>query len=108
MRRILIASFLLQGLLSAQDTVAPTTDERVGPLRGENKGDYNIVQSWEFGYRFASLGGNQDKYRSDVNYRDGIRLLNSSLTVNSKDGHGKWFDEIALSRRGEGNRPVRG
>ena len=105
MKNTLFAIFFLTSALVAQETVAPTTGERVGPPRGENKGDYNIVQSWEFGYRFASLGGNQDKYRSDVNYRDGIRLLNSNLTVNSKDGHGKWFDEIVLSTQGLGNDP---
>jgi hypothetical protein len=67
------------GALLAQDTVAPTTGEKVGPVRGENTGDYNVVQSWEFGYRFASIGGSQDEYRSDVNYTDGFRLLSSSL-----------------------------
>ncbi|MES1261579.1 MAG: hypothetical protein ABUS49_07585, partial [Acidobacteriota bacterium] len=92
MRKTVLAIFFASGLLPAQDTVAPTTDERVGPGRGEDKGDYNIVQSWEFGYRFATLGGDQDKYRSDVNYHDGVRLLNSNFTVNSRDGHGKWFD----------------
>ena len=66
----------------AQDTVAPTTGESTLPVRGENKGDYNIVQSWELGYRFATVGGDDGKYRSDVNYGDGIRLLSSYLTVN--------------------------
>jgi hypothetical protein len=105
MSKILFSMFLIPAFLMGQDTVAPTVDERVGPLRGENQGDYNIVQSWEVGYRFATIGGNQDKYRSDVNYRDGIRLLGSNLTVNSKDGKGHWFDEIILSTQGLGNDP---
>src|SRR5882672_6029617 len=106
MRRLISAiPFLLAQILLAQDTIAPTVDEKVGPLQGADKGDFNIVQSWEFGYRFVSIGGNQDKYRSDVNYRDGIRLLNSNLTVNSKDGKGHWFDEIVLSTQGLGNDP---
>jgi hypothetical protein len=105
MRKIYFAVLFMPAFLMAQDTVAPTVDEKVGPARGENKGDYNIVQSWEFGYRFAEVGGNQDKYRSDVNYGNGIRLLNSNLTVNSKDGKGHWFDEIVLSTQGLGNDP---
>lgn len=105
MSKLLLAIFLIPATLLGQDTVAPTVDEKTGPPRGENKGDYNIVQQWELGYRFATLGGNQDKYRSDVNYRDGIRLLNSNLTVNSKTGHGRWFDEILLSTQGLGNDP---
>ncbi len=77
------------------------------PPRGEEAGDYNVVQSWEFGYRFASIGGDEGKYRSDVNYRDGVRLLGSYLTVNSKDGHGRWFDEIVLTHAGAGQRSLR-
>ena len=73
MTKNFLTILLAPAFLLAQDTVAPSVDEKVGPLRGENRGDYNIVQSWEFGYRFASLGGNSDKYRSDVNYHDGIR-----------------------------------
>jgi len=94
-----------QVLAWAQDTVAPTTGESTIPARGENAGDYNVVQSWEFGYRFASVGGNDGKYRSDVNYGDGIKLLNSYLTVNSREGKGRWFDEIVLTSQGLGNDP---
>lgn len=109
MRRSLAISILasiasLPGV-NAQDTIAPTTNEQVGPARGENTGDYNIVQSWEFGYRYALVGGDEGKYRSDVNYRNGVRLLNSYLTVNSKDGHGRFYDEIVLSTQGLGNDP---
>ncbi len=90
---------------AAQQPVAPTT-ERVGnPTRGENAGNYNVVQSWELGYRFSEVGGNEGEYRSDVNYGNGIRLLGSSLTVNSKNGHGKYFDELVLTTQGLGNDP---
>jgi len=88
-----------------QDTIAPTTGESTLPVRGENTGDYNVVQSWELGYRFATVGGDDGKYRSDVNYGNGIRLLSSYLTVNSRDGHGRWFDEITLTTQGLGNDP---
>ena len=96
---------LLPCLVLAQDTVAPTTDESTAPARGENAGAYNVVQSWELGYRYATVGGDDGKYRSDVNYHDGVRLLSSYLTVNSRDGHGRWFDEIVLTTQGLGNDP---
>jgi len=96
---------LLPGLLGAQETVAPTTGVSTLSPRGENTGDYNVVQSWEFGYRFASVGGDGGKYRADINYGNGIRLLSSDLTVNSRDGHGHWFDEIVLTTQGLGNDP---
>jgi hypothetical protein len=105
MRNLLLSLLLVPAFLPAQETVAPTTGEQVGPPRGENKGDYNIVQSWELGYRWHLVGGDDGKYRSDVNYRNGVRLLSSYLTVNSKDGHGKLYDEIVLQTQGLGNDP---
>jgi hypothetical protein len=51
------------------------------------------------------VGGNLGKFRSDVNYSNGIRLLASSLTVHSREGSGPWFDEIVLTTQGLGNDP---
>ncbi len=105
MTNIRFAIILLPALLAAQDTVAPTWGEQVGSTRGTNKGDYNIVQNWETGYRFMSVGGDRGKYSSDVNYRDGIRLLSSQTSVYSKAGKGRYFDEFVLSTQGLGNDP---
>jgi hypothetical protein len=99
------ALLLFPALAPAQDTVAPTTGEATLPPRGENAGNYNVVQSWEFGYRFATVGGDDGKYRSDVNYGNGVRLLSSYLTVNSRDGQGHYFDDLSLTTQGLGNDP---
>ena len=82
-----------------RQTVAPTP-EQVGPARGENTADYNITNSFETGYRFSLIGGDLGMYRSDVNYGNGLRLLGSNLTIDSKDGHGHFFDEILLNTWG--------
>jgi hypothetical protein len=95
--------FLAQAGL-AQEVVAPTP-EQAGPARGENTGDYNVVESFETGYRFGVVDGSVGTYRSDVNYGNGIRLLSSNLTVNSRDSHGRWFDQIVLTTVGLGNDP---
>src|SRR4051812_45563905 len=102
MRRLIL--FLIPGALMAQQTVAPT-NEPVGSVRGTNTGEYNVLNSFETGWRFALVGGDLGKYRSDVNYRNGLRLLSSSLEVHSREGHGKWFDEILLNTLGLGNDP---
>src|SRR5262249_13665600 len=81
--------------LSAQPVVAPTPAQ-VGPTRGQNWEDYNVTNSFETGYRFAVVDGNRGVYRSDVNYGNGIRVLGTSFTMNSKDGHGRYFDSIVL------------
>jgi hypothetical protein len=88
----------------AQQTVAPT-NEPVGSSRGDNVGNYNIDNSFETGYRFVTVGGNGEKYQSDENFHDGVRLLSSYLNVTSKDGHGLLFDHIVLTTQGLGGDP---
>jgi hypothetical protein len=94
----------LAGAANAQQVAAPTPAQ-VGPLRGENSGGYNIVNSFETGYRFRDVDGSLGAYRSHVNFGNGIRLLGSNLSINSRDGHGRWFDEILLNTLGLGNDP---
>src|SRR5580658_6578738 len=91
--------------LHAQPTVAPTTNEQVGDPRGDNTGDYNIMQSFELGYRWATVGGDLGMYQSVANFGDGIRLLSSSLSIQSRDGKGQFFDQIQLTTQGLGNDP---
>jgi len=92
------------GLLPAQQVLAPS-GEPVGSPRGEDAGSYNITDAFETGYRFATIGGNDGLYRSDINFGNGLRLLGSTLTIDSKDGHGRYFDEILLTTIGLGNDP---
>lgn len=96
--------FLLAGSLAAQQVAAPTP-EPVGPARGQDVGGYNVVNSFELGYRSHSVDGSLDKYRSDVNFGNGVRLLSSSLMMHSKEGHGWLFDELVLNTQGLGNDP---
>ncbi len=84
---------------------AQSAADTVGKPRGEDLAGYNITQSFELGYRFRSAGGDIGKYRSDVNYGNGVRLLRSSLSVNSKEGTGGLFDELLLTTQGLGNDP---
>ncbi len=102
--RTLIVALSMAGAALAQPTVAPT-QEPVGAPRGDNVSNFNIVNSFETGYRFRTFGGSFDQYRSTVNYGNGIRLLSSFLSVNSRDGHGKYFDELMLTTQGLGNDP---
>jgi hypothetical protein len=100
----LLPFFVTITALNAQPVVAPTPEQPV-TARGENAGNYNVINSFETGYRWALVGGDFGMYRADVNYGNGIRLLGGNLTVNSKDGHGWLFDEIILNTIGLGNDP---
>ena len=98
-------AFLLAAIaLQAQTPVAPT-NEPVGIPRGDNVSGYNVRQSFEFGYRWHTVGGDEEMYRSTVNYGNGPRLLSSSLSVNSLEGHGGLFDLIQINTLGLGNDP---
>jgi hypothetical protein len=101
---LLIGWILAAHAALAQQVVAPTP-EQAGSPRGDNTGDYNVMESVETGYRFAVVNGSVGTYRSDVNFGNGIRLLSGNLSVNSRDGHGRWFDHIVLTAVGLGNDP---
>jgi hypothetical protein len=58
-----LAILALAAAAFAQEPVAPTP-ETTGPAKGENTGNYNIVDSIETGYRFATIGGSLDNYRA--------------------------------------------
>jgi len=103
-KTLLTGCLLLAHAALAQQPVTPTPDQAGSP-RGENTADYNVTDSFETGYRFAIVNGSVGTYRSDVNYGDGIRLLSGNLSVNSRDGHGRWFDQIVLTTIGLGNDP---
>lgn len=90
--------------LHGQQVIAPTP-QQAGPNRGDDWSGYNIVNSFEAGYRFVTVSGNDNTYRSTENFGNGVRLFSSFLTVNSKDGHGRLFDEIVLTSQGLGGDP---
>ncbi|MBK9168331.1 MAG: hypothetical protein IPM24_12795 [Bryobacterales bacterium] len=94
--------WLLPAVLAAQPVVAPTPERpgETAPL-----GAYTFRNSFETGYRFRQVDGNLGKYRSDVNFGNGIRLLSGELSLNSRDGRGRYFDEFVLRTLGLGNDP---
>ena len=82
------AWYLATAALSlAQPTAAPSP-EKAGSAKGSDAGGYNIVNSWEIGYRTRTVRGNEGKYRSDVNFGNGVRLLSNYLGMFSKDSYG--------------------
>jgi hypothetical protein len=102
--KTLIIAALMTGAGCAQQVVAPT-QVPVGPPSGDNTSDYNIVNSIETGYRWISVAGDPEEYKSQVNYGNGVRLLGSSFSMFSRDGHGKYFDELTLTTVGLGGDP---
>ncbi len=72
---------------------------------GEDAGDYTIISSIESGYRGLSVGGDLNKYQSDLNYKAGPRLFDSSFFMRSKNGKGVLFDTLLVTATGWGADP---
>src|SRR5678815_4853155 len=72
---------------------------------GEDAGDYTVISSVEFGYRGSSVAGDHNKYQSDLNYRTGPRLFDSSFLLRSKEGNGTLFETFMINSTGWGADP---
>lgn len=72
----------------------PATDER-----------FEISVSTEIGARNVSVDGNREKFRSDLNYRNGFRVFDSSIVVEDKGKGYKVFDSALIISSGWGADP---
>jgi len=72
---------------------------------GEKAGDFTVISSLEFGYRGLRVDGDLNKYQSDLNYKAGPRIFDSSFLLKSTDGKGGLFDTLLASSTGWGADP---
>jgi hypothetical protein len=75
------------------------------PKTGYMVGDYSVTSSIEFGVRTSEVFGSREKYRSDVNIRDGWRLFDYSLDSRSVTGAGPLYDFMHADVSGSGGDP---
>lgn len=80
------------------------TDDSL-PSGEETFGNYTVTSSIEVGVRGLDVSGDDNKYRSDLNYRPGVRLFDSSFLVRSKENKGAIFDTLLLNSTGWGGDP---
>ena len=85
----------------------PTKTEAVptSATTGEDAGNYTVTSTIEFGYRGIRVDGDQNKFRSDLNYKAGPRLFDTSFLMKSKDGKGDLFDTLLVTSSGWGADP---
>jgi hypothetical protein len=102
-KRIYLLLITSSFLLRAQTPVVSTPS--APPRAGTDWGSYMVTNSFDTGYRFALVGGDQDLYRSNANYQNGLRLFSSSFAANSKQGRATAFDSLQISTHGLGNDP---
>ena len=93
-------------LVNAQSTAAgKNTTAPSGSAEEKTYDGYTIAASAEIGWRWRSIDGNENKYRSDLNYKPGFRTFDSNLFIHSDSGKGKYFDSLLISNSGWGSDP---
>jgi hypothetical protein len=104
--------FLVSSTSSQQSSPSPTPQssaaaktEPIAVDAGDDAGDYIIISTLEFGYRGQRVVGDLNKYRSDLNYKAGPRVFDSSFLMRSKDGKGQLFDSLLVTSTGWGSDP---
>jgi hypothetical protein len=98
---VVLGLMLVAGDARAQQP-AGSTDPQKPADKQDQTGPYTITSSIELGVRGIAISGNADKYRSDLNYTPGFRILDSSLLMESKEGEGFLFDKLLVSSFGWG------
>src|SRR6266700_7138491 len=73
---------------------------------GDQVGNYDVISSIEFGYRGITVSGDENKYKSDLNYKAGPRLFDTSFLLKAKEGKGGGlFDTFLVTSTGWGADP---
>jgi hypothetical protein len=80
----------------------PKDNKATKPETGGTWGPYSTTSSLELGYRFVDTDGNDRRYLSDVNVRDGFRVLESSLEMRAQPGTGLLFDFLRANVQNAG------
>ena len=106
---LILAVMLFANASSAQQpSPSPTpqkSDDNAPVDAGENAGNYLIISSIEAGYRGIRVIGDQNKYESDLNYRAGPRLFDSSFLMRTREGEGGLFNTLLVTTTGWGGDP---
>ncbi|HJQ34561.1 MAG TPA: hypothetical protein VJ866_20440 [Pyrinomonadaceae bacterium] len=120
MLRALAGSALLVALASAatwaqQPTAKPspspeksaqTKTQSSTPDVGDEAGDYTVTSSVEIGYRGLRVDGDLNKYQSDLNYKAGSRLFDTTFLIQARPGaKGAFLDSLVATTTGWGSDP---
>lgn len=94
---LLILASAISSALRAQTPSPSPTPTKVG--------NYEMTSSFELGYRGLEVNGDHEKYRSDLNYRAGVKLFDSSFFLEDKSDGLKPFDSLLVQAAGWGSDP---
>jgi len=96
---------LFLALVSLIVTASAVHAQSPSPTPDLSLGGYRITSATEVGYRWRSLDGNVNKYKSDLNYDNGFRFFDTNFLMESPSGKGKYFDSLLITNTGWGSDP---
>jgi hypothetical protein len=98
---------LSSAMIQAQTpTPSPSPAATSTPAQTSNdEGDYSIVSSIELGYRGLRVDGDINKYQSDLNYKAGPRVFDTSFLLRARNGNGGAVDQLLITTTGWGADP---
>lgn len=102
---ILISSAALMAQTPSPSPTKPADTPPTSTTTGDEAGDYTATGSIEVGYRGLRVGGDINKYQSDLNYKAGPRIFDSSFLLRAKDGKGALVDTLLVTSTGWGSDP---
>ena len=73
--------------------------------KASEESDYNVTSSIEIGDRGLRVDGDVNKYQSDLNYKAGVRLFDTSLLMRAKEGTKAVIDDLLVTSTGWGADP---
>ena len=98
---------LSSAMIQAQTpTPSPSPAATSTPAQtSSDEGDYSIVSSIELGYRGLRVDGDINKYQSDLNYKAGPRVFDTSFLLRARNGNGGAVDQLLITTTGWGADP---
>src|SRR5688500_16510390 len=97
---LLVVTCLVISMVTHAQTPSPSPSSDQTTIGG-----YEITSSIEVGFRGLHVNGDHEKYRSDLNYRTGFRVFDSSFLMESKSGDRRPFDSLLVQSSGWGSDP---
>jgi hypothetical protein len=106
----LVVLFIVVGPVAAQQLSPSPTPKKseftdTPAETGEKAGDFTVISSLEVGYRGLRVDGDLNKYQSDLNYKAGPRVFDSSFLMKSTDVKGGMFETFLVTSTGWGADP---
>lgn len=96
--------FVIVGLL-AFSTMLPAQTPSPTPSPTDSAG-YKVTSSIELGVRGLRVNGDHEKFRSDLNYRAGFRIFDSSFFIEDNSSGSRPFDSLLFQASGWGSDPA--